>query len=70
MSLLDEQRAVFVSALVGTRPDAATLNHLELMYLYLGVVELRTELTLLERLYGWAVANNIPMTLAAVTLGF
>lgn len=70
MSLLDDQRAAFLSALVGTNPEAELMQHLDLMYLYLGVIELRAEPTLLERLYGWAAANSIPMTLAAVTLGF
>lgn len=70
MSLLDDQQTIFVTALVGTNPEAAYMQHLELMFLYLGVIELRAEPTLLERLYGWAAANSIPMTLAAVSLGF
>ena len=70
MSLVDDQRAALLAALIGTNPEAANLAHPGLMYLYLGVVEARTEPTLLERLYGWAVANGIPMTLASVTLGF
>lgn len=70
MSLVDDQRAIFIAALVATDSTAARMGHPELMFAYLGVVELRTELTLLERLYGWAAANGIPMTLAAVTLGF
>lgn len=67
--LLERQRAAFISALGGT-PNLYTYSHLELMFLYLGTVELRTEPTLLERLYGWAVVNNIPMTLAVTSVGF
>lgn len=69
MSLLDQQRAAFIAALGGD-PSLYYYSHPELMFLYLGVVELRTEPSLLERLYGWAVANNIPMTLAATSVGF
>lgn len=69
MSLLDDQRAAFLSALIGTNPEAANLQHLDLMYLYLGVIESRTERTLAERLYAWGVANGVPPALAIFLVG-
>lgn len=70
MTILDEQRAALLAGVIATNPEAGRLTHPELMFLYLGVVELRTEPTLIERLAGWATANNIPITQAAIRLGF
>ena len=69
MGLLDDQRASFLSALIGTNPEAAYLQHLDLMFLYLGVIEGRTERTLAERLYAWGVANGVPPALAIFLVG-
>lgn len=72
MAFLDDQRIALISGLesAGYPEDPRKLAHPELMFTYLGIVELRTEPTLLERLAGWAAANSIPITQAALRLGF
>lgn len=67
--ILEDQRAALIAGLGGD-PLLQFLQHHELMFLYLGNVELRTELTLIERLKGWADANSIPLTLAWLQVGF
>lgn len=64
---LELQRAVFLSALGGA-PALSLLSHQELMFLYLGNAGF-TQRSLLDRLYAWAVANDIPMTQALTSVG-
>lgn len=68
MNILDDQRAAFILDLGGA-PELSRYTHPELMFLWLGIVGLRTEATLLERLQGWARANGIPQTLALTLVG-
>lgn len=67
--ILEEQRAALIAGLGGD-PLLHFLQHHELMFLYLGTVELRTEQSLLDRLKGWADLNAIPITLAWLRVGF
>lgn len=67
-SLLERQRMAFLLELIAD-PTAPLRTHAELMFQYLASLGF-TQPTLAERLQAWAVANNVPQTLAYTMVGF
>lgn len=67
-NILEQQRAAFLLALAAD-PTAPLRTHPELMFQYLATLGF-TQATLLDRLQAWAIANNVPQTLAYTRVGF